>query len=449
MRRHRFVHRSRGRLPVSSAAGASTAPPVSSSRWTVVRLGAYFAVLAIVPLTITVWTLSRSAEGRQRNEVDSRLAFVLRSGQVELAALAGEATSRATALAGSPRVQQALLRHDKTALTRIAAGTPRVAFTAGTTLSVGSTPLAALRRSAVVIGPKGAVGKVTVSVSLDSALVARLGRGVAPSSAIDLAIVRDGAVIAGAEYGSRIVAQGHDAVIGDRRFRVASATLVSGPGRAGLVALAPESAIAGPVHRYRQWLYLAAAITLAALLLLARTLGQPISHSIRELARVARQADCDELTGLANRRCFNSSLQTELSRARRQTTPLAVMIVDLDNFKRVNDTYGHHGGDAALTAFADVLRHETRDIDVPARYGGEEFAVILPATGTASAHAVAERIRLALQGREIVSGNQRFSVTASFGIASALAPEDGAALVAQADAALYRAKASGKNWVES
>lgn len=434
---------------MSVAAGVATVPPVGSSRRTAVRLGAYFAVLAIVPLAITVWTLGRSAEGRQRNEVDSRLAFVLRSGQVELAVLAGEATSRATELAGSSRVQQALLGHRKPVLSRIAAGTPGVAFTAGTTLSVGSLPPAALRRSAVVIGPKGAVGKVTVSVPLNAALVTRLGKGIAAGSAIDLAIVRDGTVIAGAERGSRIVVQGHDATIGDRSFRVASAALVSGPGRAALVALAPEAAIADPVQRYRLWLYLAAAITLGALLLLARTLGRPISRSVRELARAARQADRDELTGLANRRGFNDGLQTELSRASRQGTPLALLIVDLDNFKRVNDTYGHHGGDAALATFAEVLRQETRDIDVPARYGGEEFAVILPATDTASAHSIAERIRLTLESREIVSGHQRFSVTASFGIAAALAPEDGAALVARADAALYRAKAAGKNRVES
>ena len=434
---------------MSVAVGVSTAAPHSPSRRTVIRLAAYFGTLAIVPLAITVWILVGSAERRQRNEIDTRLAFVLRSGQVELAALAGEASSRAAALAQSPHVQQALLDRSRSALAKIAADSPGIALAVGKTLTVGSTPALALHRSAVVVGPHGAVGTVTVSVPLDSALVARLEHEVVPSGAESFAIARAGKVIAGAERGSRIVLQGRDAILGGRRVRATSTSLVSGPVEAQLVALAPEAAIEDPVRRYRDWLYAAVAATLAALVLLARALGSPIARSVRDLANVARQADRDELTGLANRRGFNERLGAELARARRQGSTVAVVIADLDDFKRVNDTYGHHGGDAALTAFADVLQQGTREIDAAARYGGEEFAVILPDTDAAGARLLAERLRQEFQACGIDAGRQRFTVTASFGVASAVAPENAVALIAEADAALYRAKANGKNRVES
>jgi GGDEF domain-containing protein len=96
--------------------------------------------------------------------------------------------------------------------------------------------------------------------------------------------------------------------------------------------------------------------------------------------KVERQAVTDELTGLANLRAFHSILEGEIERARRFNTPLALVMLDLDNFKHVNDEYGHQQGDEVLALVADVLRDFSRDIDAPARYGGEELAVVLPQT---------------------------------------------------------------------
>jgi diguanylate cyclase (GGDEF)-like protein len=166
---------------------------------------------------------------------------------------------------------------------------------------------------------------------------------------------------------------------------------------------------------------------------------------------VERQAVTDELTGLANARAFHSILEREIERARRFENPVGLVMVDLDNFKRVNDEYGHQQGDEVLAAVAGVLRAFSRDIDAPARYGGEELAVVLPHTDAEGAWRLAERMREAVEALRIPRVGQRgaLSITASFGVAAL--PESAAdkeGLVAAADGALYRAKRGGKNRVE-
>ena len=166
---------------------------------------------------------------------------------------------------------------------------------------------------------------------------------------------------------------------------------------------------------------------------------------------VERQAVTDELTGLANVRAFLSVLDGELERSRRFETPLGLLMVDLDDFKRVNDTHGHQQGDEVLAHVAGVLRDVSRELDTAARYGGEELAVVLPQTDAPGAALLAERMREAVEALRVprVGGKGTVGVTASFGVAAA--PENGverAELIAAADAALYAAKAGGKNRVE-
>jgi diguanylate cyclase (GGDEF)-like protein len=166
---------------------------------------------------------------------------------------------------------------------------------------------------------------------------------------------------------------------------------------------------------------------------------------------VERQAVTDELTGLANVRAFMATLDRELERSRRFDTPLGLVMLDIDDFKRVNDTYGHQQGDEVLAQVAGVLRDLSRDLDAPARYGGEEMAVVLPQTDAEGAALLAERIREAVEALQVprVRGGGTLSVTASFGVASV--PDSAAdrdRLIAAADAALYRAKRNGKNRVE-
>jgi diguanylate cyclase (GGDEF)-like protein len=163
---------------------------------------------------------------------------------------------------------------------------------------------------------------------------------------------------------------------------------------------------------------------------------------------VERQALVDGLTGLANRRQAEDALESELSRAQRFGGPLAFVLADLDDFKRVNDRYGHPSGDVVLREFADVLRESVRDIDVAARWGGEEFSLLLPGTDLAGAAHVAERIRRAFAARLILTTDGLpVRITASFGVAAYPTAASEEALVAAADAALYEAKRSGKDAV--
>jgi diguanylate cyclase (GGDEF)-like protein len=166
---------------------------------------------------------------------------------------------------------------------------------------------------------------------------------------------------------------------------------------------------------------------------------------------VQQQAVTDELTGLFNVRQFHSRLENEIERAERFGTPLSLVMLDIDRFKSVNDTYGHQQGDRVLVEVARVMRRLSRDVDLPARYGGEEMAVVLPQTDLAGAELGAERMRAAIEGMQIqrLDGGGLLPITASFGVASFPGKAgDKTALIAAADAALYRAKRGGRNRVE-
>jgi diguanylate cyclase (GGDEF)-like protein len=162
---------------------------------------------------------------------------------------------------------------------------------------------------------------------------------------------------------------------------------------------------------------------------------------------VQRQAVTDELTGLANRRKFLSQLDAEISRSRRSGSPLGLVLADLDDFKRINDTYGHEAGDVALRSFAEILATMARDVDLPVRLGGEEFAVLLPDTEIAGATLLAERLRLALESTRIGWPATDIRLTASFGVSSFPGAASAEDLLNDADRRLYDAKRSGKNRV--
>jgi diguanylate cyclase (GGDEF)-like protein len=168
-------------------------------------------------------------------------------------------------------------------------------------------------------------------------------------------------------------------------------------------------------------------------------------------ARLYELATVDGLTGLYVRRYFDGRLDEELARARRFEHSFSVAILDLDDFKKINDTHGHAVGDRVLQDAAQTMRAAMRGVDIASRYGGEEFAFILPRTGIVDAHAVAERVRSDLaELRVAVGGSQVLRITVSIGVACF--PESGADdaddLLRRADIALYRAKAAGKNRVE-
>ncbi len=161
---------------------------------------------------------------------------------------------------------------------------------------------------------------------------------------------------------------------------------------------------------------------------------------------VQRQAITDDLTGLTSHGHFQDLLSAEMEEVRRYKYPVGLIMLDIDNFKSVNDVYGHQQGDLVLRRVADALRETSRDVDVAARYGGEEMALILPHTDLEGAFEMAERARMAIAAMEIplIEGDGCLRVTTSVGAASSLEGNKDE-LIAAADAALYVAKREGKN----
>jgi diguanylate cyclase (GGDEF)-like protein len=154
----------------------------------------------------------------------------------------------------------------------------------------------------------------------------------------------------------------------------------------------------------------------------------------------------DHLTGLANRRRFERQLEREVSRTLRYGRPFCLLLLDIDNFKLVNDTYGHEAGDEVIRRLALTLQAGTRGIDLAARIGGEEFAVILPETDFEGGVDVAERLRIAIRETEVAPVG---TITASFGVAEfPVCASAGRELLAVADVALYQAKRAGRDRVE-
>ncbi|HET7856443.1 MAG TPA: diguanylate cyclase [Gaiellaceae bacterium] len=182
--------------------------------------------------------------------------------------------------------------------------------------------------------------------------------------------------------------------------------------------------------------------------------GWLVGHAVialsnaRQHRTVEQQALVDSLTGLANRRLCTAALEKELARAERFEEPLTLVLADIDDFKTINDRWGHPTGDEVLRAFAKQLRESVREIDLAGRWGGEEFVLLLPGTDLEGGRQLAERIRelLAVE-RPVAADGERIRLTASFGVASFPLVKGQNQLVAAADAALYEAKRTGKDRV--
>ncbi|MCP4446066.1 MAG: diguanylate cyclase [Myxococcales bacterium] len=164
---------------------------------------------------------------------------------------------------------------------------------------------------------------------------------------------------------------------------------------------------------------------------------------------LASRARVDGLTGLGNRSYFDEQLERQLESDRRSGVTTSLIMLDIDHFKSVNDTFGHPFGDMVLQRVADAARAVVRPRDIPCRYGGEEICIVLPETTLDAAEKVAERIRESIQAIALIQHGKPVVVTASLGIAEAdsASMPHGVHLLAEADAALYRAKESGRNRV--
>jgi len=191
------------------------------------------------------------------------------------------------------------------------------------------------------------------------------------------------------------------------------------------------------------------AAILVGLVLVAFALIVPLVRDLRQQhERTEEEAITDELTGLSNHRRFRQILGKEVERAKRFDRPLSVVMLDLDDFKEINDNYGHLQGDRVLREVGRILKLESREVDEPARYGGEEFAIALPETRIDGAMEVGERIRRRLDAARIPLDGQNREITIKASVGVAGSPEqspDVRDLIKAADQALYRAKQQGKN----
>jgi diguanylate cyclase (GGDEF)-like protein len=413
------------------------------------RGAASLVALLIAALTGIGVVLAHSFREQEQSRVAAHLGVALQAALSEASREATDAQQRAAALAAQPRLQRALAARDEQALHHLTASV-RGAVAVSGSQAVPQITRPSLRREVRVVAKGRVIGIVAVTLPLDGAALARLRAAAPLVSGEGILFIRHDRILAGPSgvTGARIPPHAHSVSLDGANYRVVQTRLVGRPAPVTLAAFAPAAEVDGPVARSDRLLAACLAVTFVALLLLARLLARPMLLPLVRLGRDARSSGRDDLTNLPNRRAFTEAAAAELVRARRSGRPLAVALVDLDDFKRVNDTFGHSTGDRILCDVADVLREHFREIDLPSRLGGEEFAVLLPETDLAGAREAAERFVTALADAEFGDGRiGPRGITASAGVAAA-ADLEIEVLLDSADRALYRAKKHGKNQVQ-
>jgi diguanylate cyclase (GGDEF)-like protein len=441
------------------APAASVATPVDehpAPRWrrphlaVTRRSGLYLLggllILAAIPIVATVRILDQNALRNARARADAALRLELEAGVRRLGQLGDDAAAEADDLVRSPATAHAFIIRDHDSIRRLARGHPNLVFTLDGRTVAGRRPPVALTRTVWLTVNGKRVGSLVGTVRLDQALGGRLLHAAPHDRSDRLLLVRRGTIIG---TGSRLRMTRATVELSGRRYRALFTPIANGHGTR-LLALRPVATIEAGVRPYRQRILYAALGSFAVLVLLSLLFGRPILRTLSDFRRVASQAATDALTGLPNRRAFDEELALEWRRAGRVGAPLSLIFADIDDFKRINDTYGHQVGDQVLATVGEVLLARVRQVDFAARYGGEEFAVLVPETELAGARTVAQRLRRDLaRARVSLADGTELGVTASFGIATKSELERAEELLAAADHALYEAKRRGKNRVST
>jgi diguanylate cyclase (GGDEF)-like protein len=375
--------------------------------------------VALLPLAFVSYVIVRDEVRNVTRSIDFEVHDAAVAAQSRFARLLDRRELHAIAATSSPTLQAALRRDDTAELEQFARRK-------GVLLKVGAHTYGRRLRHAVtapvelVSGGKG-IGSVVAQLPLDAATLRRLSAGVA--------------------HGVRLAftSPGHTPAKNAR-----GVTLPLGKG-SGVRAYLPRGRESDRTDAAYKRVAEAGLLALVALMLLTLVLARPLLRAFRWTEEQASEARIDALTGLANRRALEEVLAAEISRAQRFAHQLAVVLLDLDRFKQINDSFGHGAGDVMLRAVSRLLTSLARQGDTVARWGGEEFVVVLPETDLAGAQRFAERLRRTIEAQSV--GDMRTS--ASCGVAI-MVPEDSVeALLGAADQALYQAKSNGRNRTES
>jgi len=375
--------------------------------------------VAIFPIAFVSYVIVRDEVRNVTHTIDFEVHNAALAAQARFARLLDKRELHAVVAASSPRLQAAIRRRSTASLERFARQNGLLLEVDGRTYGRRLTHAATARVQLVSHG--NGVGSVVAQLPLDKTTLQRLSAGAA--NGVRVAFTGRGGAPAGTERGATLpLAQ-----------------------QFGIRAYVPHRTES---HR-RNAAYVrvveAGLLALAALMLLTLVLARPLLRAFRWTEEQASEARIDALTGLANRRALEEILAAEISRAHRFTHQLAVVLLDLDRFKEINDSFGHGAGDVMLRAVSRLLTSLARQGDTVARWGGEEFVVVLPETDLAGASRFAERLRRTIEAHSV--GEMRTS--ASCGVATMLPEDDVEALLGAADQALYQAKSNGRNRTET
>jgi diguanylate cyclase (GGDEF)-like protein len=396
-------------------------------------------------IVAVVFTLDRNAHRSSHQQAATELAGIARVSASTFASMRANLRTHVGELASSPALQRAVLAKSPARLRAFAsAHHARIVLGGGAYGTLAGKPR--ISATATIASSGRVLARVSVAVPMDRSLLEVLERATPMPAHAALILVRGGHVLAGGPAGAPATLSRGRLEFGSVSFAGKAAQL-DVPGTS-VLAVEPMSAVEARANTYRSRLLFAATLTLALAAGLAVRLGRPVAHLLGDFALLRRHAETDGLTNLANRRTFDERLDLELHHARRLGTGVALVIADIDNFKSINDRYGHQTGDAVLRAVAAVFTDAARELDLPGRFGGEEIAVVLPGSQLVGARRFAERVRKGIEDLRVTNRDGDFvAVTASFGAACFPAHGTAEALVAAADDSLYEAKRGGKNRV--
>jgi diguanylate cyclase (GGDEF)-like protein len=384
------------------------------------RLVLTLTAVALFPIACVSYVVVRDEVGNVTRSIDFEVRDAVLAAQASFERLLDRRELGAVAAASSPGLQAAIRRHDAGTLTDFARRR-------GLLLEVGGRVYGLRLHRAVtarvqLVGDGHAIGSVVAQLPADAVTLKRLTTPAAPG--VQLAFVGQSA--------STPAARAH------------GATLPLAP-HIGIRAFLPRHIESDRRSAAYTRVATAGALALLALALLTFVLARPLLRAFRWTEEQASEARVDALTGLANRRALEEIIAAEISRAERFEHQLAIVLLDLDRFKEINDSFGHAAGDVMLRTVSRLLTSLARQGDTVARWGGEEFVVVLPETDLAGARRFAERLRRTIEAHPV--GEMRTS--ASCGVATMLHGDDVEALLRAADQGLYQAKANGRNRTES